>query len=124
LQAANFSGIVGSKVTQEWDPSLDNPTNQKFVSDFKAKFGTYPSFYAAQSYDTINMIAAAVEKVDGDMTNMDGLRAALKSADYDSVRGSYSYGSNNFPVQNFYLREVIVDGNGDWTTKVVDCQMN
>ena len=137
LQAANFSGIVGSKVTQEWDPSLDNPTNQKFVSDFKAKFGTYPSFYAAQSYDTINMIAAAVEKVDGDMTNMDGLRAALKSADYDSVRGSYSYGSNNFPVQNFYLREVVVDGNGDWTTKVVDtvltnhvdphaadCQMN
>jgi len=120
LQAANFSGIVGSKVTQEWDPSLDNATNQKFVSDFKAKYGTYPSFYAAQSYDTIRMIAAAVEKVDGDMSDMDGIRAALKSADYDSVRGSYSYGSNNFPVQNFYLREVVVDGDGNWTTQVVD----
>ena len=120
LQAANFSGIVGSKVTQEWDPSLDNAANQKFVSDFKAKYGTYPSFYAAQSYDTIRMIAAAVEKVDGDMSDMDGIRAALKSADYDSVRGSYSYGSNNFPVQNFYLREVVVDGDGNWTTKVVD----
>lgn len=120
LQAANFSGIVGSKVTQEWDPSLDNAANQKFVSDFKAKYGTYPSFYAAQSYDTIRMIAAAVEKVDGDMSDMDGIRAALKSADYDSVRGSYSYGSNNFPVQNFYLREVVVDGDGNWTTQVVD----
>ena len=120
LQAANFSGIVGSKVTQEWDPSLDNAANKRFVSDFKEKFGKYPSFYAAQSYDTINMIAAAVEKVDGDMSDMDGLRAALKSADYASVRGSYSYGTNNFPVQNFYLREVVVDDNGDWTTKVVD----
>jgi len=120
LQAANFSGIVGSKVTQEWDPALDNAANQKFVSDFKAKYGTYPSFYAAQSYDTIRMIAAAVEKVDGDMSDMDGIRAALKSADYDSVRGSYSYGSNNFPVQNFYLREVVVDGDGNWTTQVVD----
>ncbi len=120
LQAANFSGIVGSKVTQQWDPSLDNAANKKFVSDFKAKFGKYPSFYAAQSYDTINMIAAAVEKVDADMSNMDGLRAALKSADYASVRGSYSYGANNFPVQNFYLREVVVDDNGDWTTQVVD----
>ena len=99
LQSANFSGIVGSKVTQEWDPSLDNAANQKFVSDFKVKYGTYPSFYAAQSYDTIRMIAAAVEKVDGDMSNMDGIRAALKSADYESVRGSYTYGSNNFPVQ-------------------------
>jgi branched-chain amino acid transport system substrate-binding protein len=66
------------------------------------------------------MIAAAVEKVDGDMSDMDGIRAALKSADYDSVRGSYSYGSNNFPVQNFYLREVVVDGDGNWTTQVVD----
>lgn len=120
LQAANFSGIVGSKVTQEWDPSLDNAANKRFVSDFKEKFGKYPSFYAAQSYDTINMIAAAVVKVDGDMSDMDGLRAALKSADYASVRGSYSYGTNNFPVQNFYLREVVVDDNGDWTTKVVD----
>ena len=120
LQAANFSGIVGSKVTQEWDPSLDNAANKRFVSDFKEKFGKYPSFYAAQSYDTINMIAAAVEKVDGDISDMDGLRAALKSADYASVRGSYSYGTNNFPVQNFYLREVVVDDNGDWTTKVVD----
>ena len=120
LQAANFSGIVGSKVTQQWDPSLDNAANKKFVSDFKAKFGKYPSFYAAQSYDTINMIAAAVEKVDGDMSDTDGLRAALKSADYASVRGSYSYGTNNFPVQNFYLREVVLDDNGDWTTQVVD----
>ena len=120
LQAANFSGIVGSKVTQQWDPSLDNAANKRFVSDFKEKFGKYPSFYAAQSYDTIKMIAAAVEKVDGDMSDMDGLRAALKSADYASVRGSYSYGTNNFPVQNFYLREVVVDDNGDWTTKVVD----
>ena len=120
LQAANFSGVVGSKVTQEWDPSLDNAANIKFVSDFKAKYGTYPSFYAAQSYDTIRMIAAAVEKVDGDMSDMDGIRAALKSADFDSVRGSYSYGSNNFPVQNFYLREVVVDGDGNWTTQVVD----
>jgi len=120
LQAANFSGVVGSKVTQEWDPSLDNAGNIKFVSDFKAKYGTYPSFYAAQSYDTIRMIAAAVEKVDGDMSDMDGIRAALKSADFDSVRGSYSYGSNNFPVQNFYLREVVVDGDGNWTTQVVD----
>ena len=120
LQAANFSGIVGSKVTQQWDPSLDNAANKKFVSDFKSKFGKYPSFYAAQSYDTINMIATAVEKVAGEMSDMDGLRAALKSADYASVRGSYSYGTNNFPVQNFYLREVVVDDSGDWTTQVVD----
>jgi len=119
LQKAGFEAALGSRITQEWDPTLDNPANKKFVADFKAKYGTYPSFYAAQSYDAINMIAAAVAKV-GNTTDHDALRAALKSADYDSVRGKYSYGNNGFPIENFYLREVVADADGNWTTKVVD----
>ena len=119
LQAANFSGIVGSKVTQQWDPSLNNQANKKFVTDFKEQFGKYPSFYAAQS-NTINMIASAIMAVDGDMNDMAGLRSALKSANYNSLRGKYSYGNNNFPIQNFYLREVVEDSDGNWTTEVVD----
>lgn len=119
LQAAGFEGVLGSRVTQQWDPSLDNPANQKFVADFKAKYGSYPSFYAAQSYDAIMLIAAAVAKV-GNTDDHDALRAALKSADFASVRGSYSYGNNNMPIQNFYLREVVADADGVWTTKVVE----
>ncbi|PWE34376.1 ABC transporter substrate-binding protein [Maritimibacter sp. 55A14] len=120
LQAAGFDSVLGSKVTQSWDPTLDNPANKKFVSDFKAKYGSYPSFYAAQAYDSINMIADAVIAVDGDMSDKDGIRAAFKEADYGSVKGSYSYGNNNIPIQNFYLREVVVDEDGNWTTKVVE----
>ena len=99
---------------------MDNQANKRFVKDFKERFGKYPSFYAAQSYDTINMIASAVIAVDGDMNNLAGLRSALKSADYNSVRGKYSYGNNNFPIQNFYLREVVEDSDGNWTTEVID----
>ncbi|WP_238365934.1 ABC transporter substrate-binding protein [Mesobacterium pallidum] len=120
LQAADFQGVLGSKITQEWDPSLDNPANQKFVSDFKAKYGTYPSFYAAQSYDAIMLIASAVEKVGGNLDDKDALRAALKEADFASVRGEFKFGSNNMPVQDFYLREVVADADGNWTTKVVE----
>jgi len=47
------------------------------------------------------------------------LRAALKAADFDSVRGRYSYGNNHMPIQNFYLREVVADDQGRWTTKIV-----
>ncbi|MFC3615400.1 ABC transporter substrate-binding protein [Lutimaribacter marinistellae] len=120
LQEAGFEAVLGSRTTQEWDPTLDNEANMKFVSDFKAKHGTYPSFYAAQSYDAIMMIADAVEAVGGDLSNMDGIRAAMKEADYGSVRGEYSYGNNNLPIQNFYLREVVEDADGTWTTKVVE----
>lgn len=118
LQAANFEGVLGSKITQQWDPSLDNAQNKRFVADFKAKYGTYPSFYAAQAYDSMFLIKSAVEAVGGDLSNMDGMRAAMKQANYDSVRGKYSYGNNHMPVQNFYLREVVKDADGNWTTTV------
>lgn len=118
LQAANMEGVLGSLMTQFWAPDLDNAQNKKFVSGFKQKYGHYPSFYAAQAYDSIFLIKSAVEAVDGDLSDMDGMRAAMKKADFPSVRGKFTYGNNHFPVQNFYLREVVADADGVWTTAV------
>ena len=119
LQKAGFTDILGSQFTQEWDPSLDNAQNKRFVADFKAKYGSYPSFYAAQAYDSIFLIKSAVEAVNGNLDDIDGMRAAMKSASFPSVRGKFTYGNNHFPIQNFYLREVVKDADGNWTTKVV-----
>ncbi len=119
LQQAKLEGVLGSRLTQQWDPTLDNEANKTFVSSFKEKYKRYPSFYAAQAYDSINLIASAVNAVGGDMSNKDGLREAFRKADYASVRGTYTVGKNHMPVQNFYLREVVTDADGNWTTKVV-----
>tara|TARA_R110002110_G_scaffold91244_12_gene237226 strand:- start:639 stop:1820 length:1182 start_codon:yes stop_codon:yes gene_type:complete len=118
LQAANMDGVVGSQMTQFWSPDLDNAQNKKFVDGFKKKYGKYPSFYAAQSYDTIFMIKDAVEAVKGDLKNMDGMRARMEKADFPSVRGKFNFGKNHFPIQNFYVRDVVTDADGVWTTKV------
>jgi branched-chain amino acid transport system substrate-binding protein len=120
FQKAKMQGVLGSLMTQFWGPDLDTPQNKKFVSGFRAKYGRYPSFYAAQSYDTVFFIKSAVEAVGGNLKDIDGMRAAMKKADYPSVRGKYSYGNNHFPVQNFYLREAAVDADGNWTTKIVE----
>ena len=118
FQQAEMSGVLGTTMTQFWAPDLDNAANKKFVDAFKAKYDKYPSFYAAQSYDAVMYIKSAVEAVGGDMSNVDGLRAALKKADFDSVRGEFSMGPNHFPIQNFYSREVVKDSDGVWTTSV------
>ena len=118
LQKANMNGVMGSVMTQFWAPDLDTPQNKIFVSGFKKKYGRYPSFYAAQSYDTIFLIKSAVEAVKGDLSNMDGMRTAMKKADFPSVRGKFSYGNNHFPIQNFYSRKVVKDSDGVWTTSV------
>ena len=119
LQAGGLSGVLGSKNTQQWSPDILNAANQRFVSDYLARHGKYPSFYGAQSYDAIMLIKSAVEKVGGDLSDKAAVRAALKQADFDSVRGNYSYGNNHMPIQNFYLREVVEDSEGRWTTKIV-----
>lgn len=120
LQKAELKGVLGSLMTQFWAPDLDFPQNKKFVSAFRAKYDRYPSFYAAQSYDTIFFIKSAVEAVNGNLDDMDGMRAAMKAADYPSVRGPYRYGKNHLPIQNFYLRKVVEDADGNWTTSAVE----
>jgi len=119
LQKAGFKGVLGSRMTQFWAPDLDTPQNKIFVSSFKKKYGRYPSFYAAQAYDTMFLIRSAVEAVDGDLTKKDAMRAAMKSANFPSVRGKFTYGNNGMPIQNFYLREVVADADGVWTTKII-----
>jgi branched-chain amino acid transport system substrate-binding protein len=120
FQKANMTGVLGTTMTQFWGPDLKTPQNQKFVSAFKAKYGKYPSFYAAQSYDSIFFIKSAIEAVGGDVSNIDGMRAALEKADFPSVRGDFKMGANHFPVQNFYSREVVKDADGVWTTAIRD----
>jgi branched-chain amino acid transport system substrate-binding protein len=107
-------GVPGA---QEWVNDLPNATNKKFVADFRAKHGHYPSFYGAQSYDAANLINSAVVAVKGDLTKKDAIREAMKNADYSSVRGPYKYGNNHFPIQNFYLQEAIKDADGNYTLK-------
>jgi branched-chain amino acid transport system substrate-binding protein len=119
LQGAKMGGVMGSQMTQFWAPDLDTPQNKKFVSGYKKKYGKYPSFYAAQAYDSIFLIKSAVEAVKGDTSDMDGMRAAMMKADFPSVRGKFTYGNNHFPIQNFYLRKVVEDADGVWTTSVV-----
>nr|WP_288900518.1 ABC transporter substrate-binding protein [uncultured Sneathiella sp.] len=109
----------GSLMTMFWSPDLDTPANKRFVGDFMAKYGHYPSHYAAQSYDSIMLINSAVEKVKGDLSNKDAVRAALKAAEFESVRGKLKFGNNNIPIQNFYLRQVVKDDKGQYTTKIV-----
>ncbi len=119
LQKAGLKGVLGTKMTQEWSPDMDNAVNKRFVADYLEKHGKYPAFYGAQAYDSIMLIKSAVEAVGGNLKDKDAIRKALKAADFDSVRGRYSYGNNHMPIQNFYLREVVEDSEGRWTTKII-----
>jgi branched-chain amino acid transport system substrate-binding protein len=116
LQKDLALGVPGA---QQWVNDLPNDANKKFVADFRAKHKNYPSFYGAQSYDAANLVNSAVVAVKGDLSKKDEMRNEMRKANYQSVRGPYKYGNNHFPIQNFYLQDVVKDAEGNLTLKTV-----
>ena len=100
---------LGVKNSASWSKDLDNEANKKFVEAFKAEYNRLPSVYAAQSWDTANLILSALSKAS--VKDKEAFRAALKAADFQSVRGKFSFNTNNHPIQDIYVREVIKEGD-------------
>ncbi|TMH59404.1 MAG: ABC transporter substrate-binding protein [Betaproteobacteria bacterium] len=89
-----------------WSIDLDNPANKKFVPAFEAEYKRLPTGYAASGYDTALLIDSGIRRVKGKIEDKDALRAALRAADFKSVRGEFKFNRNQFPVQNYYLQVV------------------
>jgi branched-chain amino acid transport system substrate-binding protein len=108
-------GVPGA---QEWVNDLPNEQNKKFVTDYKAKHKSGPSFYGAQSYDAAGLINSAVVAVKGDTSKKEEMRKEMEKANFKSVRGNFKFGNNHVPIQNFYLQDVVKQGD-DYVLKTV-----
>jgi len=106
LPAVKHAGL-GQYETRYWSPDLKNPANEKFVGDYKRKYGKLPSFYGAQSYDGILLIDSAVKAVKGNLKDQKGMIAAMRKANFNSTRGKFTYNHNHVPIQNFYLLKAV-----------------
>lgn len=102
---------IGQYEARFWSPDLKVPASQRYVADFRKKYGYTPSNYGAQSYDAIMLIDSAVRAVKGDVKDVNGMVAALEKANYKSLRGPFKFNVNHFPIQDFYLLQARKDGN-------------
>ena len=92
-----------------YTPQLDNPTNRKFVADFKAKFANKtPDGFACQGSDTAEVIVRALRAVNGNTKDKDKLVDAIARVEFDSPRGHFRFDPKTHNViQPFiYVREV------------------
>ena len=117
LLGAVGAAALGVKNGSQWTHDLDNPANQQFVAAFKKAYGRTPTLYASQGYDTARLIGSALKSTGG-VDDLAAFRTALKKADFASVRGNFSFGKNQHPVQDIYIREVVQTENG-FTNKTV-----
>ncbi|NVK13598.1 MAG: ABC transporter substrate-binding protein [Rhodobacteraceae bacterium] len=115
LQAVGDAAL-GVKNTSQWNKDIDNEANAEFVASFQEKYGRLPSLYASQGFDTANLILSALDKAE--VSDQDSFRAALKAAEFASVRGDFKFGDNHHPIQDIYVREVIKEGDV-FTNKII-----
>lgn len=102
-----------------WAPDFDNAQSKAFVTEFEAKYGRIPSNYAAQSYDAALLLDSAIAKVNGNVKDKEALGKALQEANFESVRGSFKFGNNHFPIQSMHVMEVAKDDKGRLNLKTI-----
>jgi branched-chain amino acid transport system substrate-binding protein len=92
-----------------YTPLLDNPTNQRFVKDFREKFGgKMPDGFACQGYDTAEVILRALKAVNGNTQDKAKLVDVIGKVEFDSPRGRFRFDpkTQNVIQPYIYVREV------------------
>src|SRR6195256_1260082 len=115
---AQQDAAIGMFGGSNWAPNLDNPQNRKFVAAYEAAYNIVPGTYAMQAYDTAMLIDSAVKAVKADLSNKDAVAAALKKADFASLRGGFKFSANGYPIQDFYLTKVARRPDGKFQTEI------
>ena len=93
-------------VASNWNSDLPNPANAAFVSAYLDAYHRPPTYYAANAYDTANLIGSALKASGGKVD--DAFRAALGKADFASIRGRIAFASNQAVKQDWY--QLTTDG--------------
>src|SRR3954465_1611207 len=104
---------IGQYEARFWSPDLDVPASKKYVADFEKKYGYTPSYYGAQSYDGMLLIDSAMRANKGSLKDRAAVIAAMRKADFQSVRGPFKFNNNQHPIQDFYLLQAVKADNKD-----------
>ncbi len=109
-------GARGSRTPRTGRPTSTPASTRSSSPTSRSKYGRTPSLFAAQGYDTALFIDAAAKAAGSKDT--DALIAGLEQATIEGTRGAIRLNTNHFPIQNFYLREVVDDGQGGLTNRI------
>jgi branched-chain amino acid transport system substrate-binding protein len=117
---AQQDAAIGAWGGSNWAPNLDTPQNKKFVQAYEGAYNSVPGSYAMHAYDAALLIDSALKATGGKTDNKDALRAAIRKADFKSLRGDFKFANNGFPVQDFYLVKVAKRPDGKFQTEIAE----
>lgn len=101
----------GTLVATPWNPERKSEKAQAFRTKFKEKYGHEPDQFAAQAYDGIYMVHAAIEE-SGTTTDRKKLRDTLANIKgFEGVTGKFEFDQDRNPKMDMDVLEV---KDGKW----------
>lgn len=109
---------LGIRTATLWSEDFDNPASRGFTTAFEKTYGRIPSPYAADAYDLVLMLDAAIGANGGRVDDKAALGRALETVKFDSIRGNFHFNTNHFPILDYYLTTVEKDARGRVVNKL------
>jgi len=109
---AQGRAALGAINALHYADTLDNAANKKFVRDYQARYKEFPNVYAEYGYVAARIMHAAIEAVDGNTSDKNKLREAMRAVKFEAPRGPFRFTpETQSPTHNVYIREVAEIGN-------------
>ena len=97
-------GIVANSV---YSSAYEGAANKRFLEQWNAKYpGRLTSYDVGNGYAGAQAIAAAIEKVNGNVEDRQAFIRALREVSVETAKGPVKLDSNNDIVQNIYVYQV------------------
>ena len=82
-----------------WSEKADTPGNRAFIENYRAKFGSEPDAFTAQSYTSVHLLAKAI--ADAQSTEASAIRDALeKLRNVPTILGNFSFDAHGDGIHN------------------------
>jgi len=104
--------MEGQFFSTHYAPDIATPQAQKFISAYKAKYGSVPDDVAALTYDSFGLLFQALQAC-GKIDDREALRNALAQIQsYQGVTGNIKYEGTGDPVKSAVILQI---KNGQFT---------
>ena len=104
--------IIDSYFCNHYSTEIATPVAQKFVSDYKAKYGMAPDDVAALTYDAFGLLTQAIKEA-GKLDRQAIRDALAKIQKYEGVTGTMQFAGTGDPIKSAVILQ-IKDGQFAW----------
>jgi branched-chain amino acid transport system substrate-binding protein len=113
---AQRDAALGNYDVGYWNPDLPNQRSKDFVASFVNKHKSAPSLYSSITYDAMMMINDAVVENNGNTSDRDAIIRSMEKWT-NSIRGTFQFNTNHFPIQDYLLLQVEKNSAGEYVTR-------